>query len=195
MATRKRNSRAQESARDDADDIDEFAKHRSRFFEPVGYCVSHYQTIEDYLADMFAIALGGNPSRAAALFNVARGLEAKIQMISAALLNADKERQDQWQLLRRRVWAAAEARNQIAHARPTQFAKIRVYLDKKLNATRVKKNESSRMELRKYTKAGHVVWSNEMLHAEAKRNDRLFRHLIVLAKQLKGETPPAHLPE
>ena len=100
----------------------EFEKHRSRFFALIGYCVINYQTVEDYLPDVFAAALGINEAKALKIFNHVRGLETKLAMISEALSDATDEHQLRWQTLLRHIREAADSRNQIAHANPVHHA-------------------------------------------------------------------------
>ena len=66
-----------------------FIEHKDRFFALIGHCVTRYQSIEDSLPGVFAAALGGDPARAHAVFAVVRGLEAKLNLISAALTGQD----------------------------------------------------------------------------------------------------------
>jgi hypothetical protein len=105
---------------DDADD-EGFDQHRARFYALIGHCVTMYQSIEEYLPELFSAALAVDPSKAAAIFAVARRLEAKLDIISAALIGANEGHRSRRTELRPRILSAAEARNQIAHARPTHY--------------------------------------------------------------------------
>jgi hypothetical protein len=176
--------------------VAEFEKHRARFYALIGHCVTGYQSVEDYLPDVFAAALSGNMDRAVAIFAVARGLEAKLNLISAALTGPDQALADRWSGLLKRVAAAADARNQIAHARSVHNGgMINVRLGDKNapgKATRVK---PARMELHKHRGANERVWTLEMMIQEAERSFKLFGHLIAFAMTLKGETVPPHLLE
>jgi hypothetical protein len=67
----------------------DFERERTRFYALIGHCVTRYQAIEDYLPELYAAALGGDPVKAAAIFDVVRGLEAKLDIISAGLSGAD----------------------------------------------------------------------------------------------------------
>jgi hypothetical protein len=96
----------------------EFEKHTARFYALIGHCVTRHQFVEDYLPDVFGAALAGAPQRASALFAVVWGLERKLDMISAALTGAAGATVVRWDSLRKRVEDAADARNEIAHARP-----------------------------------------------------------------------------
>nr|WP_294815924.1 hypothetical protein [uncultured Sphingomonas sp.] len=106
-----------------------FIEHKDRFFALIGHCVTRYQSIEDSLPGVFAAALGGDPARAHAVFAVVRGLEAKLNLISAALTGQDGMPADYWPSLLHRIAAAAEARNQIAHSAPVSFGAISIKLD------------------------------------------------------------------
>jgi hypothetical protein len=175
--------------------IAEFEKHRARFYALIGHRVTGYQSVEDYLPDIFAAALGGDIKRAVAIFAVARGLEAKLNLISATLTGSDQALADRWSGLLKRV-AAAAARNQIAHARTVHNGgMINVRLGDKNTPGKVTRVEPSRMELRKHSGVNENVWTLEMMIQEAERSFKLFGHLIAFAMTLKGETVPPHLLE
>ena len=172
----------------------EFEKHSTRFFALIGHCITKYQTLEDYLSDVFAAALGINEAKALKIFNHVRGLETKLAMISEALNDATEEHQLRWQTLLVRVRAAADARNQIAHANPVHHAgPIVIVVDDDLQVKSAKRTGSDRMELRK--RASNAVWTTELLIAEHERASRLFGHLIAFVMRFKGQTVPEHLEE
>lgn len=173
----------------------EFQAHRARFFELIGYCVTRFQSVEDYLPDVFAAALGINEAKALKIFNLTRGLDLRLAMISAALSDAADEHQQRWETLLRRIHAAYEARNQIAHANPVHNLG-RVVIDSDgVQVKSVTKTEPQRMELHKKTQDSKTIWTTELLIAEHDRAFKLFGHLIAFVKRLKGESVPAHLDE
>ncbi|WP_121117786.1 hypothetical protein [Croceibacterium ferulae] len=176
---------------------DEFDKHYKKFFELIGHCVTLYQSVEDYLDDVFSAALGGNVDRAAALFAVARGLEAKLNIISAALIGREDDLAKHWPSLLVRVASAAKARNEIAHASPlVRGGRIDLVLDReKMQVVCVGRPEKDRMELRKRTKAGETTRVLDDLFEEYHRTGKLFDNLIGYVKLLKGEVAPTHLLE
>jgi|ERR1700730_4401593 len=181
----------------DVDDDEGFEQHRARFYSLIGHCVTGYQSIEDYLPELFGAALADDPSKATAIFAVARGLEAKLDIISAALIGADERHFSRWTELRPHILLAAKARNQIAHASPTHHGgTIAIALNSNPEiAPKMTRTESSRMELRKRTRAGETVWTTDLMRAEYERSHKLFGHLIALAMELRGEKPPSHLLE
>jgi hypothetical protein len=164
----------------------EFKSEREQFYALIGKCIMAYQTVEDTLPQVFATALGGPEERALAIFSFARGLEAKLDMIGAALADAPEERRESWYALRKRIAQAAEARNQIAHAIPSAL------LDPS-NGVGEQARSRARMELRKRTRNDTAVWSMEMLSEENKRVWRIFTNLIALELQLRGEPVSKHL--
>jgi hypothetical protein len=174
-----------------------FETHRSSFYAMIGHYVTLYQSVEDYLADLFVAALPVPEEQSAAIFAVVRGLEAKLNIISATLITADDAHKERWQVLVKRVAAAAEARNQIAHASPVHHGPtVNVILGSPDKAPTIRLDHSTqRMELHKQTRSGEHVWTLERMREEHRRTDKLYGHLIALAKQLKGETPPEHLLE
>jgi hypothetical protein len=181
---------------DNAAALAEFEKHRARFYALIGHCVTRYQSVEDYLPDVFGAALGGHVERAIAIFAVARGLEAKLNLISAALTGSDQALADRWRRLLKRVADAADARNQIAHARTVHNAGMMIVrLGDENRSGEVTVGGSQRMELRKRMGTNESVWTLEMMIQEAERSSKLFRHLIAYTMTLKGETVPPHLLE
>lgn len=78
----------------------EFERHRRKFYALIGHCVTGYQSVEDYLPELFAAALGGDTAKAAAILAVARGLEAKLDIITAALIGTEERCRTRWIILR-----------------------------------------------------------------------------------------------
>lgn len=171
--------------------LQEFEKHQSRFYALIGHCVTRYQQIEDFLPTVFNAALGGDTGKSAAIFAVARGLEAKLNIISATL-GASEQVINRWTVLLKRISAAANARNQIAHARPVNNGGL-VCIghgdgDNPSVATRMRLPQ---MELHKQAGKGETVWTLALMIAEAERTSKLFGHLIAFEMTLKGEEPPS----
>jgi hypothetical protein len=174
----------------------EFLKQRTVFFALIGQCVTKYQTVEDYLPDIFAAVLGIDDAKALRIFGHVRGLEPKLSIIAEGLSDALEERQQDWDGLLKRIRKAAEARNQIAHANPVhRGAEIVVQLGEDHQVVSVEQKGESRMELRKQTQNSSVIWTTELLVAEYERTRKLFGNLIAFVKRLKGEAVPPHLDE
>lgn len=186
-----------DEAIDPEEDQREFEAHRLRFYALIGHCVTSYQTVEDYLPKVFSAALGGSEAKASAIFQLARGLEAKLDAVMAALVESPESQQSRWTRLLRRVAKAAEARNQIAHASPVHHGGglTIIMSENPEKKSQVIQTGRSRMELRKRTKAGEKVWTEELMRNEVERNIELFRHLIGFVKELRGEAVPEHLRE
>jgi hypothetical protein len=174
----------------------EFEKHRARFYALIGHCVTRYQSIEDYLPEVFAAALGGNAKKAAAIFAVARGLGAKLDMISAALTGTNAAIAKRWQSLLKQVAASADARNEIAHARAVHHGgMLRVTLGNESALGKVVRAEPARMELRKRKGSIETLWTLHRMIDEAERSSKLFGHLIAFKLTLEGKPVPEHLAE
>jgi hypothetical protein len=174
----------------------EFEKHRSRFFALIGHCITIFQSVEDYLPNVFAVALGINEAKALKIFNLTRGLDIRLAMISEALSDAADEHKQRWEALLKRIRAAAEARNQIAHANPVHHGgRITVEIGEGFQVKSVKRTGSGRMELHKQTQNSKAIWTTELLITEYNRASELSGHLIAFVKRLKGESVPAHLEE
>lgn len=110
-------------------------------------------------------------------------------------MESSEGQQGRWTTLLRRVAKAAEARNQIAHASPVHHggALTIIMSDNPEQESQVIQTGRAQMELRKRTKAGETVWTEELMRNEAERNSELFRHLIGFVKELRGEPAPEHL--
>ena len=182
------------------DDIDvtAFRNQRTAFFAEAGKCIIEYQKCEEHLEDIFTAALGGSTKRATSIFAVIRGLEAKLDAITAALSDADASRRERWDELRKLVGRAAAARNQIAHSRPVSVSDpIIIVMDvSRGEPVSASGGGNSRTEVRKKTRSGDVTWTQQLLREEFLRNFNLFRALIDFERQLRGEptsTPPEGL--
>lgn len=144
--------------------VDMRATSYPEFFAALGMCVTQYQAVEDFLPAVFSAALGGSRERAKALFDVVRGLDAKLGLVSAALL----EHEDlslEWSALRPRISSGAEFRNQIAHAKiGIRGATIQLTLNDAREVIDAKKVGEDRMEARKIGKKGReeVFTADEM---------------------------------
>lgn len=180
---------------DPEEDRRRFDAHRVRFFALIGHCVTQYQSVEEFLPKVFAAALGGSEAKALAIFALARGLEAKLDAITAALTDAAAEHKNSWASLMKRVAKAAAARNQIAHASPVHHGgSMTIILDREpTRVHRVVQTGWSKMELRKRTRAGEAVWTAELMEREWERAGVLFSNLIAFSKDLRGEIVPDHL--
>jgi hypothetical protein len=172
----------------------DFKKHRQRFYALIGHCVIQYQSVEDYLVDVFCAALGGDHGKAAAIFALARGLEAKLNMISAALKGADQLTVVRWDALLKRVATAQVNRNQIAHARAVHNGGlVGVQVGRENLPGKATRLRPPRMELRKRSGANEALWTEELMIQEARRSSELYRHLLAFSMTLKGEPVPPHL--
>jgi hypothetical protein len=174
----------------------DFLKQRTVFFALIGQCVTQYQTVEDYLPDIFAAVLGIDHAKALRIFGHMRGLETKLSIITEGISDAPAERRQDWDGLLKRIRKAAEARNQIAHANPVhRGADIVVQMGADHQVVSVEQKGESRMELHKQTQNTSVTWTTEVLVAEYERTRKLFFNLIAFVKRLKGEAVPPHLDE
>ncbi|MGJ0507004.1 MAG: hypothetical protein ACR652_07655 [Methylocystis sp.] len=183
---------------EDDDDLEESLKHRERFFELVGRCIVRYQSVEDFLPQVFCAALGGDEERASAIFSVVanRGLDTKIKAISAALFGLDESIVAPWRDLSGRVIAAAEARNEMAHGNSVSAGTtVIITVDKSGKPLRVSSVGKTRTELHKTKGAKKSVWTLEKLVEEEEKIWRLIRNLIAYQKFLRGEKVPPHLLE
>lgn len=187
---------ANESSREQDTGVAKFLKQRTMFFAKAGECIIGYQKCEDQLEDLFAAALGGAPEKAMRVFAVVRGLEARLDAVTAAVSDANSQTIGRWIELKKRVGQAAERRNQIAHSTPVSTSDpivLRIGASLFHDPVKVSGGGNSRTELRKKTRAGEVTWTEQLLREETLRNDDLLGALIAFWLQLRGEPVPAHL--
>jgi hypothetical protein len=176
-------------------EVTEFLRQRTMFFAKAGECIIEYQKSEDHLEDLFAAALGVAPEKATRVFAVVRGLEARLEAVTAALSDADAQTIRRWDELKKRVGQAAESRNQIAHSTPVSTSDpimLRIGASSDDPVT-VSGGGNSRTELHKKTRTGRIAWTEQRLREETSRNASLFAALVAFSLQLRGEPVPAHL--
>jgi len=179
-----------ESEVDDSD----FPRERAKFYELIGHCITLYQGLEDYLPKVFAAAIGGPADRAYAIFAPYRGLEAKLEGITAAVSGGDQGSRDRWERLRPLIRAASETRGKIAHASVLhRGGGHTITLDEETNVVSVRRTAKSRMELRKSQKGSELVWDNDKLFEEYGRIERARELSIGLVRRLTGQSVPPHL--
>lgn len=171
-----------------------FPRERAKFYELIGHCVTLYQSLEDHLPSIFAAAIGGPPERAKAIFAPYRGLEHKLEGITAALSEADQGSRARWERLRPLIRTASEARGKIAHASVLHRGGTHaVTRDHDAAVWKIRQTEKSRMELRKAQKAGELVWDNDKLFEEYGRIERAYQLSIGLVRRLRAEPVPRNL--
>ena len=161
------------------------------FYALIGHCVTQYQSIEDYLETIFCVAIGTDREKSNAIFGVVRGLEKKIEIISAAFIGAESAVRAKWDRLSSRIAAAANARNSIAHSNPIFVGSSSAVFDG--DSIRIVEVHTPRFELHKATKAGKKVWAIGSLREEHGRSRDLYLHLIGFVRELRGEPVPEHL--
>jgi hypothetical protein len=174
--------------------VTEFQRQRTMFFAKAGECIIEYQKSEDHLENLFAAAVGAAPEKAMRVFAVVRGLEARLEAVTAALSDADAQTIARWNELKR-VSQAAESRNQISHSTPVSTSDpiiLRIGASSD-DPAKVSGGGNSRTELRKKTRAGQITWTEQLLREETSQNANLFGALVAFWLQLRGEPVPAHL--
>ncbi|GEM_PF-2264328 len=175
------------------DDHRERDEEKWLFYALIGYCVTRYQSVEDYLETVFAAAIGVEREKSNAIYRVARGLEAKLDMITAAFIGADDGHAAKWDRLCGRIAAAASARNRIAHASPVFHGGVHTVMLGENEVVSVTQTEPARMELHKTTKGGTMVWTVSTLREESQRSRELFLHLVGFVMELEGKPVGEHL--
>lgn len=176
-----------------SDDRRERDEEERLFYALIGYCVTRYQSVEDYLETVFAAAIGVEREKSDAIYRVVRGLEAKLDIITAAFMGADDNHSTKWSRLLPRVSAAASARNRIAHARPVFHGGTHTVVLGENEVVSVTQTEPGRMELHKTTKQGTTVWTLASLREEHQRSLALWQHLVGFVLELEGKPVPEHL--
>lgn len=173
--------------------MEAFEAHSDRFYAQLGRCIAMYQTVEDYLPQVFSAALDAPQDQAVAIFDVARGLDAKLRMIKAAMSTHQPHLRKRWSDLAKRVKTAADARHEMAHGEPVhaqggpQFAATELGPHKMI--------ELGQMEIWKKTNVGTSKLTLDDMVAEASRSDVLLNQMIALECRLTNKPPPPNLQE
>ena len=168
------------------DDADTMQQKTLRFYALVGICVSDYQAIEDRLESLFKAALQIDECAAHDIFIVAKSLEDKFKLITAALKTRNENLRGLWDDLQKRIKASADKRNQIAHASSVFVGRGAVIDARDEGAAKVigYTKPHSEMKLEKKTKSGVVRWDASMLAIERASLEELSRHLTVIFRIL-----------
>lgn len=168
--------------------VEKFRAEQQRFYALVGHCILRFQHVEDYLEDIFAAVLGGSRARSDAIFASVRGIDRKIQIISAAAVGLQGEPWPQLLPLLSRAKKASDVRGQIAHANPVRHGgslKIKVRMDggRIVETVGVERVEDARFELHKTAKET-TVFKVEDLMTEYDFVDRVFVDMIAFVKAI-----------
>lgn len=82
----------------------------------VGKCTSDYQKIEDHLPLLFSEASLQSEDVALQIFGLGKGLETKLSMVTAVMLDRDEQLSDLWFILKQEIKWAFDQRNIVAHS-------------------------------------------------------------------------------
>lgn len=159
------------------------------FYALVGMCVTQYQGVEDALAGMFMSALGGDKSRAAAVFAVAPGLQGKFAIITGAMLDLPEGTRAEWKSVAARVQQAADFRNKVAHGRSTVFGGgLLVEWGPDGEAISARHESKPRMQLRKESRSGatQVIELDEM-RAAYDAMEQLWLDMVALIAKVRED--------
>jgi hypothetical protein len=190
-------------SQEEASDL--FKKQRLAFFAQVGQCIIAYQGVEDYLEDIFIELMGVSEIKSRAIFCLVKGLEAKLDIISAALCDSDPETNQLWSSLKKRIRISFNNRNQIAHSKSVSTSDpVVVTVDTEPGPTpdspprikgvlSTKGGGNSRVEAWKTTKGGTIKWNEMLLFEECHRNHDLFGALVAFVMRSQGKEVPDHL--
>jgi hypothetical protein len=172
----------------ETDEIKKFRAEQQQFYAIVGHCILRFQHVEDYLEDIFAAVLGGSRARADAIFASVRGIDRKIQIITAAAVGLQGEPWPRLTPLMNRVKKASDIRGQIAHANPVRHGgslKIKVRMDggRTVETVGVERVEDARYELHKRAKQT-TIFKVEDLRREYDFVDHIFSDMIAFVKAI-----------
>lgn len=180
---------------------EDFALYEERYrkvFFFIGQCLTRYQSIEDTLYDAFHATATCSNMMAAAIFEVANSVESKLKLISAATTDRDNGISDLWSDLRPRIKAAADLRNQIAHATPIQVGRgIVVEFDETSGKSKILgyQSEHSDLHLEKRSRGGKKKWALEDLQAARDKLQHVWLNLITFNRIAAGQAIPKHFKE
>lgn len=161
----------------------------------IGKCTTRYQSVEDNLPNTFARAFSGSEDVASEIFEIARGLEDKLRMISAAMGGRNAQLKALWDELRPRIKSAFDRRNQIAHGTPVQAGRgIVLEFDKASDEARFVGylSEHSELKLEKKNKNAVITWTHDQLREMHEDFDTVWLNLVTLDKMLVDEAIPKH---
>jgi hypothetical protein len=175
----------------EAVEIEKFRAEQQQFYALVGHCILRFQHVEDYLEDIFAAVLGGSRARADAIFASVRGIDRKIQIISAAAVGLQGEPWTQLLPLLNRAKKASDIRGQIAHANPVRHGgsvriKVRRDGDRIVETVGIERVEDARFELHKRAKET-TIFAVDDLRREYGIIDQIFGDMIAFVKAI-GES-------
>jgi hypothetical protein len=170
-------------------EIEKFRAERQQFYAIVGHCILTFQHVEDYLEDIFAAVLGGSRARADAIFASVRGIDRKIQIISAAAVGLQGDPWTQLLPLMNRAKKASDIRGQIAHANPVRHGglvriKVRREGNRIVETVGVERVEDARFELHKRAKET-TVFTVDDLRREHSFIDQIYEDMIAFVKSIQ----------
>lgn len=176
-------------------EIKKFRAEQQQFYAIVGHCILRFQHLEDYLEDVFAAVLGGSRARADAIFASVRGIDRKIQIISAAAVGLQGAPWPQLLPLLTRAKRASDIRGQIAHANPVRHGgslKIKVRMDgnRIVETVGVEQVDDARFELHKRAKET-TIFKVEDLRREYDFIDHIFTDMIAFVKAVEDPAAKA----
>jgi hypothetical protein len=124
---------------------------------------------------------------ASGIFSVAKGLEDRCRLITAAMLTRNSNLQGLWDDLRKRIKSSADKRNQIAHATSVFVGRgVVIGADENGGHQIVGFTKPhSEMNLEKKTRSGMARWDMAMLRAEQEELHELSRNMTVLFRILE----------
>lgn len=169
---------------------EEFKRAWSLLYHRIGLCVTVYQQIEDGLEGFFILLSKDTEAAAKRVFAEMRGLDSKLNVISAVSLNYDDDIQTLWEGVRKEIRRCADNRNQIAHS--TGVSGGVTFSVDEMGGVSMARNEPI-AQARKATKSGESKWDAERLLAEFRQLETLTNKLAILRYYLTTGAIPAHL--
>lgn len=177
------------------EDFSIFEERYRKVFYFIGQCLTRYQTIEDTLYDAFLVTATCSNMMAASIFEVANSVESKLKLITAATIDRDNCISDLWSDLRPRIKAAADLRNQIAHATPVQVGRgVVVEFDHDSGESRILgyRSKNSDLQLEKRSRGRMSNWTLEDLQNARDKMQGVWVNLITFNRIAAGQAIPAH---
>jgi hypothetical protein len=158
------------------------------FYAAVGICVIEYQIVEDMIAAIFVAASGIDGGRARAIYNVFRGIEKRLEAVSAAIVDSPVDIQNHWAGLSKRISAAASFRNnEVAHAQPVlRGGGIAIDFGTENRSPSARKLGPDRIELHKELKGKVNIVTVERLKAEYNNLQNIEADILALVQKIHG---------
>jgi hypothetical protein len=165
------------------------------FFCAVGKCITNLQNVEDFLLDIYAVALKVERNLGRILFEFYRGIDTKLEVLTQLIKFSHPLFLTEWSKLARRILAAHKNRSVIAHSNPVLVSGQILILRNDSDSIEFKDaDEPEHFILVKKSKNQEVEWTLQKLSNEVQALRELYRDEISFCQKLKNTLQTAVIP-